>query len=197
MTKVFFKFVLMALINGLVLVSSVWAREPVPVEWLPGARLDVAVLQIIDGDTIRVRRPSGVVDVRLHGIDAPEWDQKCLTRTGEKFACGKSAAEVLAGIIGANSVPCRSDRMHGLCVLGGLPVTCEVLDMDRKWGRPVARCFAGRIDMGWEMVSQGFAKSVYSADYASLAATARLAKKGLWSGTFDDPARFRRGRAML
>lgn len=180
--------------NVLFAVSSYAARLAVPAEWSPGARLDVAVLQIIDGDTIRVRGASGVVDVRLHGIDAPEWSQTCLTRTGDKFMCGRKAAEVLNGIISGHSVDCPSGRMHGLCITGGLPVSCVVLDIDRKWGRPVAKCFAGRNDMGREMVSLGFAKAAYSHDYTSLAALARLTRKGLWSGEFGDPASFRRGR---
>lgn len=180
--------------NVLFTVSSYAARVAVPAEWSPGVRLDVAVLQIIDGDTIRVRGASGVVDVRLHGIDAPEWSQTCLTRTGDEFMCGRAAAEVLNGIISGHPVACPSGRMHGLCITGGLPVSCVVLDMDRKWGRPVAKCFAGRSDMGQEMVSKGFAKSAYSGDYAGLAAIARLTRKGLWSGEFGDPASFRRGR---
>lgn len=170
------------------------ARAPVPAEWSPGATLDVSILQIIDGDTIRVRSASAIVDVRLQGINAPEWNQICLTRAGEKFSCGKQATDVLSEIIGTQSVACRSDRMHGLCVTGGLPLTCHVLDMDRKWGRPVAKCFAGRTDMGGEMVSRGFAKADYSEDYVSLAATARLTRKGLWAGEFGDPAAFRRKR---
>lgn len=197
MTKMCLKACVMALINGLVMVSFCCAREPIPAEWSPGARLEVAVLQVIDGDTIRVRGASGLVDVRLHGIDAPEWNQSCLSNTGETFLCGRTATEVLVGIIGAHSIACRSERMHGLCVTGGLPVSCNVLDLDRKWGRPVARCFAGRNDIGREMVSQGFAKAAYSDDYTALAATARLTRKGLWNGAFGDPATFRRDRTAL
>lgn len=137
------------------------------------------------------------MDVRLQGIDAPEWSQSCLTGTGEAFSCGKLATEALSEIVGARPVTCRSDRMHGLCVTGGLPVTCHVVDMDRKWGRPVAKCFAGRSDMGREMVSRGFAKAAYGDDYVSLAASARLMKKGFWAGSFGDPGVFRRERGSV
>lgn len=192
-TKIWLKFCLGMFAGFVIAMSTSWARESVPAEWFPGATLDVSILQIIDGDTIRVRRASSIVDVRLHGIDAPEWNQSCLTRTGEAFSCGKRATEALSAIIGAHPVACRSDRMHGLCVTGGLPVTCHVTDLDRKWGRPVAKCFAGRTDMGREMVSRGFAKAAYSEDYVSLAASARLTKKGFWAGSFGDPGAFRRG----
>lgn len=188
------KVALGASIGCFLAMSACLAREPIPAEWSPGATLDVSVAQIIDGDTIRVRRASSIVDVRLQGINAPEWNQLCKARNGETFACGKQATEVLSEIIGANPVACRSDRMHGLCVTGGLSVTCHVLTIDRKWGRPVAKCFAGRTDMGRELVSRGFAKAAYGEDYVSLDASARLLRKGLWAGKFEDPVAFRLDR---
>lgn len=173
-------------------VSTTWARDAAPDDWRPGAVLEVSVVQVIDGDTLRVRHGAAIVDVRLHGIDAPEWDQSCFAHNGATFACGKDATGVLVDIVGGRPTPCRSARLRGVCVSGGLPMACRVMALDTRWQRPVAKCFAGRVDAGQEMVQRGFATAAYSADYVSLGATARLRKNGLWAGQFDDPGVFRR-----
>lgn len=165
-----------------------------PAEWKLGATIDVKVLHVIDGDTIRVQGNDGVADVRLHGLDAPEWNQNCKDASGSEFACGASATAQMVEILRATPIPCPSARMHGKCVKGGLPVECTVVDLDRRWGRPVARCTAGRDDIARELISRGFAKSAYSQEYAAVAANARYLKRGLWAGTFPDPAEFRHKR---
>lgn len=171
---------------------GVMAADRAPADWVIGASMDVKVIQVIDGDTLRVRGQSGLADVRLHGIDAPEWDQRCKDPGGKTFPCGQAATSQMLDLLQATQIPCGSDRMHGACVRGGLPVTCVVMDLDRKWGRPVAQCFAGRADIGREMISRGYATSAYSKDYQTLAAVSRFLKRGLWAGDFENPADFRR-----
>jgi hypothetical protein len=60
--------------------------------------------------------------------------------------------------------------------------------MDR-YGRVVAVCKIGGIDLNAEMVRAGFALAFrkYSLDYVEDEDDARQAKRGLWSGQFDPP----------
>lgn len=165
-----------------------------PSDWVPGTTHTITVYQVIDADTLRGRGKTGVADVRLHGVEAPEWNQPCKDANGKQFICGQSATEQMVDILKATAVPCPSARMHGTCVKGGLPVECTVLDLDRRWGRPVAKCVAGRKDVAKELISRGYARAKYAHDYVPLAATARFTKRGLWAGTFPDPAEFRHNR---
>ena len=50
--------------------------------------LGVGSLQVVDGDSLR----RGDMDIRLHGIDAPEYRQNCQDKHGAEYACGKQAA---------------------------------------------------------------------------------------------------------
>ena len=172
------------------------AADRAPPEWKAGATVSGTVIQVIDGDTLRVRSSGGLADVRLHGLDAPEYNQQCTNSTGAPFQCGAEATAQMVGILRATATACASGHMHGTCLAGtGAPITCQVLDLDRKWGRPVARCFFGQTDVARELVSRGYARSAYSHDYDLIAATARFQRRGLWSGTWTDPAAVRHGKA--
>lgn len=54
-----------------------------------------------DGDSLMV----GSREVRLFGIDAPEWDQPC-TRAGKPWTCGQDAAEALSKLVTGKQVSC-------------------------------------------------------------------------------------------
>lgn len=60
--------------------------------------------------------------------------------------------------------------------------------MDR-YKRIVAICRIGKLDLGAEMVRAGWALAFvrYSSDYVAQESAARLAKRGLWAGTFQPP----------
>lgn len=88
------------------------AAERTPADWTPGATIQASVIQVIDGDTLRVRGNSGVADVRIHGIDAPEWNQECADDRGETFSCGKAATDQMVALLQATAVPCNSSHMH-------------------------------------------------------------------------------------
>ena len=112
----------------------------------------------------------GAREVRLFGIDAPEWDQNC-TRAGQPWACGQAAAEQLSKLV------------------TGKQVNCIPIDTDEH-GRTVARCSVVEVDVNRAMVSRGFATAYrrYSADYVSAEESAKAAKRGIWSGTFQMPS---------
>lgn len=120
------------------------------------------VIGISDGDTITVLRERGQVKVRLEGIDAPERGQDFGSRARQKL----------------------SDLAFGR------DVTVEVRDHDR-WGRAVARVYAGGVDVSEAMVAAGLAWHFkrYSSDptLARLEREARAARRGLWSVVNPQP----------
>lgn len=122
-----------------------------------------------DGDSLSIRGER----IRLFGIDAPEFDQTCI-RGGSRWACGQEAASRLANIV------------------TGKEVRCVPVDRD-AFGRIVARCTAGLIDVNRTMVALGFAVAFrkYSTDYASAEESARVNRRGMWAGTFAMPEEVR------
>lgn len=119
------------------------------------AQADVrGAARVIDGDTLDVAG----VQIRLFGVDAPELDQPC----GD-WPCGRWARDELARLI------------------GGRQVTCAEGAQDR-YGRLLARCDAGRGDLGLAMVQRGaaFAYRRYANDYVGAERQARAAERGLW-----------------
>ena len=126
--------------------------------------------KITDGDTIRI----GNTRIRLHGVDAPEATQTC-TADGKEWRCGWEATNALANIVGRHWV------------------TCSKYDMDR-YGRIVAVCRAGPIDLNAWMVGNGWAVAYrrYSKDYVRDEQEAKAARKGMWRGEFMMPWDYRR-----
>ncbi len=129
---------------------------------------------VIDGDSINI----GDQRIRIHGIDAPEGRQTCV-RDGVTWLCGQEAGQ----------------RMRAL--VRGSEVRCEGIDQDR-YGRIVAKCFAGGRDVGEAMVFEGMALAYrqYSTDYVQAEAMAKAARRGLWSGQFVEPWDWRRGKRL-
>ncbi len=128
---------------------------------------------VVDGDTIDV----GVVRIRLHGIDAPEAGQTCLRANGRSWPCGTSAAERLAGLV------------------EGQPIECLALERD-PYGRIVASCQVGHVDVGATLVEEGLAWAFvrYSDDYVRQENVARGAGRGIWQGEAETPWDFRAHR---
>ena len=124
-----------------------------------------------DGDSLDL---SGLA-VRLYGIDAPELAQSC-ERERTSWSCGKDAASKLASLI------------------AGTSVVCDQKDVD-SYGRIVATCRAGAVDLGGAMVDAGLAVALsdFSDRYVAAEGRARDARRGLWSSVFQKPADFRGG----
>jgi endonuclease YncB( thermonuclease family) len=120
---------------------------------------------VTDGDTIRI----GNTRIRLHGIDAPETNQIC-ERNGKKWRCGREATKALRTVIGEKSV------------------SCSKRDIDR-YGRVVAVCRAGSINLNAWMVENGWAVAYrrYSRDYIADEQGAKASRHGMWSGKFIMP----------
>ncbi len=138
----------------------------------PAHALD-GIPRIIDGDTIAI----GAQHIRLFGIDAPERRQTC-TRDGTPWRCGDSATSALAQFIGRHWI-------H-----------CVTRDRDR-YRRIVAVCYLAGKDVNGEMVREGWALDYryYSEGrYAPEEAEARKARRGIWSGRFVKPWKWRHRR---
>lgn len=130
----------------------------------------IGTAAVIDGDTIEV----GGTKVRLNGIDAPEAKQTCQLG-GLEWPCGRNASLSLSR------------------ATAGQPVTCRGTRTDR-YGRLVATCYVGDIDLNARMVREGWALAFrkYSKAYVADESEARANARGLWRGQFLEPWEWRK-----
>ena len=126
--------------------------------------------KIIDGDTIHI----GKNKIRLHGIDAPEWNQNC-TINDIIWECGKKSTLALKKLIANQNV------------------VCEIKSIDR-YKRYIAVCFSNKVNLNKKMVHNGWAIAYryYSKDYIEEEDLARKNKVGIWKGKFIEPYQFRK-----
>ncbi len=126
--------------------------------------------QVIDGDTLDIAGQR----IRLEGIDAPETAQDCTGANGASWPCGRDAAKVLRALT------------------GGEDVACDSLGSD-KYGRTLAICYVGGLDINAELVRTGYAWAFvkYSQEYVAAETEARAAKAGVWKGPSQAPWDFR------
>jgi endonuclease YncB( thermonuclease family) len=117
--------------------------------------------RVIDGDSLFIRD----AEIRLYGIDAVELHQMC-RRAGEPWSCGAEAARSLRTAIAGREVSCRPRERD-------------------RFGRTVAVCRTGGLDLSAAMIKGGFAVAygAYEADERE----ARDARRGIWASSFDPP----------
>ena len=125
---------------------------------------------VTDGDSLEMDGTR----IRLNAIDAPEAAQTC-GRPTAIWKCGEVATRKLRELVGA------------------LPIVCEKTDTD-SYGRTVAVCRSGAVDLAAEMVSAGLALAYrqYGDEYVDEEAAARSARRGLWKDDFTPPWDWRR-----
>ncbi|MER8966282.1 thermonuclease family protein [Mesorhizobium sp. M0808] len=138
-----------------------------------GADPIVGIASVTDGDTIEIHGQR----IRFNGIDAPESAQQCEDAKGLRYQCGAKAAAALEVFLSESR-----------------PVHCEFVSWDR-YGRYVGNC--ARSDgvniAGW-LVENGNAldwPKYSSGAYAGQQATAKAARRGIWSGSFQVPWEWR------
>lgn len=124
----------------------------------------------IDGDSFSL----GETEIRLHGIDAPEYRQTCRDDGGKMQPCGKMARDALSALIRKGEV------------------SCQVMDRDR-YSRQVAVCKAGAVEINREMVRLGwaFAYRKHALAYAGAEREAKAARRGMWQWTVERPEDYR------
>ena len=128
--------------------------------------------KVVDGDTVRI----GNLTYRLYGIDAPEKSQIC-RKNGIDWLCGQEAGAYLRRLVGQRKVECRER------------------DSDR-YGRIVAVCWAGGMDLNREIVRAGlaWAYTVYGRDYEDAELEAQIGHRGIWAAEALPPWEWRRQR---
>jgi endonuclease YncB( thermonuclease family) len=120
------------------------------------------VLRVIDGDSLQVQLSSGPMEVRLHAVDTPEYNQPG----------GREAARAL-----------------GQRLPRGTAVFIEPVEQDR-YARMVAVVYLGDENVNLWLVAQGHAwvyrQYTSERDYCVLEDEARTARRGLWSRPAPD-----------
>lgn len=158
---------ILLLIGGL----AIYALLPEPPFPLGGTPLTGPVERVADGDTLEIAGQR----IRLLGLDAPEWNQTCHTADGAEWPCGRDAAQKLRELAAGRALNCSAEGHD-------------------RYGRLLATCRDGRVDVAEVMVGEGLA--VATDAYAGAQAAARRARKGIWQGDFDTPAAWRQREAM-
>jgi endonuclease YncB( thermonuclease family) len=126
---------------------------------------------VIDGDTLDIHGNR----IRLWGVDAPESDQLCRGEDSLPYRCGADAANQLDAFIARR------------------PVDCSPISLDR-YGRTVAVCKVGGVDIGGWLVRNGLALDwpQYSAGkYGATQREAEQAGRGVWKGSYVEPWLYR------
>lgn len=123
----------------------------------------------IDGDTLEVQGQR----IRLLGIDAPESGQACRDAQGTPYPCGERARMAMAQMIAGQQVSCTVERAD-------------------RYGRGLAVCRAGGLDLNAEMVRRGAAVAYIDRRYQAQEQEARQARRGIWAGAFERPEDWRR-----
>jgi endonuclease YncB( thermonuclease family) len=151
------------------LLALALACAPVPAH----AQTYVGQAVAVDGDTLDMTGQR----VRLFGVDAVELGQTC-DRAGpdgaEAWRCGEDARAQLGELV------------------AGKMVACETRDVD-VYGRVVAVCRAGRVDLSQAMAWAGFAVALedFSRAYVPAVEAARAQRTGIWASEFAEPGAWR------
>jgi endonuclease YncB( thermonuclease family) len=138
-----------------------------------GARADdfAGQASVVDGDTLEIQGTR----IRLWGVDAPESIQLCRGEDSSQYRCGAQAATELDAFISRR------------------PVSCSLVNLD-PYGRVVATCSVGGIDLGEWLVRKGLALdwSQYSKGrYGGAQRDAEHAGRGIWKGSYVEPWLYR------
>jgi endonuclease YncB( thermonuclease family) len=122
-------------------------------------------VRVIDGDSLRI----GTQEIRLWGIDAPEFKQECRSRQGN-YPCGREAQKQLRILV------------------QDVALTCKGLGRD-KYDRLLAVCRAGKTNINAALVRAGFAYAY--GGYSAEESVARNAGSGIWATNNERPKAYR------
>jgi len=126
------------------------------------SHLEGKVVGVLDGDSLEILVDKKPLMVRLHAIDAPEWDQ----------ARGKDAKKALSQLA------------------FGKQAVVEVKGLDNN-ERTLGRVNIGKVELNAEMLERGWAWHFKRFDQdeklAKLETEARKAKRGLWADKKPEP----------
>jgi len=123
---------------------------------------------IIDGDSLKLEGQ----ELRLIGIDAPEYSQTCKNADQiTVYQCGKLAREHLIKLLSVGKLSCEGSQQD-------------------KYDRLLAICMVDGFEINSQMVSDGWALAFGS--YYKEETSAEKAKRGVWAGEFQTPSAWRK-----
>jgi len=131
----------------------------------------VGQASVVDCDTLEIHGTR----IRLWGIDAPESTQLCRGEDSQLYPCGARASNDLDGFIARRVVDCS-------------PISLD------RYGRTVASCMVGGVDLAEWLVNSGLALDwpQYSRRrYNAAQRDAERAGRGIWSGSYVEPWLYR------
>lgn len=151
-----------------------------PVALPAAAQIITGHARLKDGDSLIING----VEIRLHGADAFEMDQVC--HRGAPLApyrCGLVAAAALRKMIDGREMTCE-------------PVVQADGGTTDRYGRVIASCGVGGIDIGGWLVERGLARAFvrYSPVYLPQEDRARAAGVGAWAGPHMAPWEWRQAK---
>lgn len=127
----------------------------------------------VDGDSLVL---NNVINIRLWGIDAPEYRQNC-QKDGRNITCGLMA------------------KAHLQSLIKGQKITCEQKDID-QYERIVAICKNSQdVELNKEMVQSGWAIDYTRYSYGKYRIIEYKAKQqnlGIWQYVFEFPSIWRK-----
>ncbi|MBL6665036.1 MAG: thermonuclease family protein [Rickettsiales bacterium] len=129
--------------------------------------------RVLDGDSILVDQK----EVRLFGIDAPEYKQTCLDKDNKGYHCGQMSFLYLKKLINNKKVNCSYQKK-------------DIYD------RYLAKCYFETISINDNLLENGMAV-IYDYRKSSdrlknLEKKAKENKKGMWQGGFELPRHYRK-----
>lgn len=133
---------------------------------------------VIDGDSIKVGRK----EVRLFGIDAPEYSQTCFNSKKEEYQCGQVSRNFLTALASGKNVEC-------------------VYAQKDKYDRFLSKCVVDGISINEALVKNGMAV-IYNftesdAKMDELEKAAKEEKLGIWQGAFQLPKDYRKAHPRV
>jgi len=142
---------------------------------------------VLDGDSIKV----GNKEVRLFGLDAPEYNQTCFNEKKAEYPCGQVSRDFLINLANGKEVECfyaikdKYDRFLSKCFIVGLA----------KDG------IVNKVSINESLVKNGmaviynFTESDEKMD--ALEAEAKTKKLGIWRGAFQLPKDYRKAHPRV
>ncbi len=130
-------------------------------------------VKVIDGDSLEINGKN----IRLIGIDAPEYLQPCYDTNNQKYQCGQKSLQYLQKLV--DDAVKRGDK-----------IKCHKESVDR-YKRDLSICYAGKLNLNKEMVRAGWA-TIYRHDmFQAEEKEAKKTKRGIWQGRFMHPEIYR------
>ena len=105
------------------------AKEPATKKPQPGFDFSGRVIKVKDGDSIIVRSDGNYFEIRLHGIDAPEWSQPY-----GKSARRKLGSQVLYKTVSVDNITIdKYNRLVSVIYAGDKNINLEMVQSGNAW----------------------------------------------------------------